>query len=29
MGGVINVPAGQAADTYTGTITLDAAYTGN
>jgi len=29
IGGVINVPGGQAADTYTGTITLDAAYTGN
>lgn len=29
LGGVINVPAGQAADTYTGTITLDATYTGN
>jgi hypothetical protein len=29
IGGVINVPAGQPSDTYTGTITLDAAYTGN
>lgn len=29
LGGSVTVPAGQAADTYTGTITLDATYTGN
>jgi hypothetical protein len=29
IGGAVTAPAGQAADTYTGTITLTAAYTGN
>jgi len=29
LGGSVSVVAGQASDTYTGTITLDASYTGN
>lgn len=29
MGGTLTVPAGQAAGLYSGTVTLDAAYTGN
>ena len=29
MGGTLTVPAGQAVGVYSGTITLDAAYTGN